>query len=136
MQVDDLPSYTIVAAATNHPELLDRASWRRFQLRLPLPLPDVRALTQYIETFLKRFSEPFGHSPAAVARRLGKISYAEAEQFCLDVQRRSVLAIGQKPLKVIIAEQLKIWDERARAHRVGRQGLRNGGTPSSHSSKS
>ena len=31
MQVDDLPSYTILAAATNHPELLDRASWRRFR---------------------------------------------------------------------------------------------------------
>lgn len=39
MQVDDLPSYTIVIGATNHPELLDRASWRRFQLRLALPMP-------------------------------------------------------------------------------------------------
>ncbi len=28
MQMDDLPSYTVIAAATNHPELLDRASWR------------------------------------------------------------------------------------------------------------
>ena len=53
MQVDDLPSYTILAAATNHPELLDRASWRRFQLRLPLPLPDSRALTRYIQSFLR-----------------------------------------------------------------------------------
>ncbi len=94
MQVDDLPSYTIIAAATNHPELLDRASWRRFQLRLPLPLPDSRALTRYIQSFSERLSEPLGQTPAAIARRLGRISYAEAEQFCLDVQRRSVLAIG------------------------------------------
>ncbi len=36
------PSYTIVAAATNHPELLDRASWRRFQIRIKLPLPKAR----------------------------------------------------------------------------------------------
>jgi AAA+ superfamily predicted ATPase len=36
MQIDDLPSYTIVVAATNHAELLDRAVWRRFQLRLGL----------------------------------------------------------------------------------------------------
>ncbi|MCA8838275.1 MAG: AAA family ATPase, partial [Proteobacteria bacterium] len=35
MQVDDLPSHTIIIAASNHPELLDRATWRRFQLRLP-----------------------------------------------------------------------------------------------------
>ena len=57
MQVDDLPSYTIIAAATNHPELLDRASWRRFQLRLPLLLPDSRALTRYIQSFSERLSE-------------------------------------------------------------------------------
>jgi len=43
MQIDELPSYTIVAAATNHPELLDRAAWRRFQLRLALPRPTVKA---------------------------------------------------------------------------------------------
>src|SRR5205823_933109 len=102
MQVDDLPSYTIIAAATNHPELLDRASWRRFQLRLPLPLPDSRDLTRYIEAFSKRLSEPLGRSPGAIARCLGRISYAEAEQFCLDVHRRSVLAIGEKPIKTII----------------------------------
>jgi SpoVK/Ycf46/Vps4 family AAA+-type ATPase len=29
MQIDDLPSYVVVVAATNHAELLDRAVWRR-----------------------------------------------------------------------------------------------------------
>ncbi|HVC10486.1 MAG TPA: ATP-binding protein [Burkholderiales bacterium] len=130
MQVDDLPSYTIIAAATNHPELLDRGSWRRFQLRLPLPLPDSRALTRYIEGFSKRLPEPIGHAPAAIARRLGKISYAEVEQFCLDIQRRSVLAIGEKPVKAIVAEQLHIWDARARVGKIGKGGMRDGGTPS------
>ncbi|MGC8733141.1 MAG: AAA family ATPase, partial [Halothiobacillaceae bacterium] len=32
MQLDQLPSYVIVVAATNHGELLDRAVWRRFQM--------------------------------------------------------------------------------------------------------
>lgn len=115
MQVDDLPSYTIVAAATNHPELLDRASWRRFQIRLPLPLPDSRALALYIQSFAARFTESWGRGPATIAARLGKISYAEAEQFCLDVQRRSVLAMGQKELKKIVGEQLAAWELRFRA---------------------
>ena len=39
MQVDALPSYTVVIAASNHSELLDRAVWRRFQFRLELPAP-------------------------------------------------------------------------------------------------
>src|SRR6266849_7627751 len=76
MQVDDLPSYSIIAGATNHPELLDRASWRRFQLRLTLPMPTTQALAMYIENFVRRFEEPLGPSPLSIAKQLGKISFA------------------------------------------------------------
>ena len=126
MQVDDLPSYTIMAAATNHPELLDRASWRRFQVRLPLPLPDQRALARYLEEFSKRLGEPLGYEPGVLARRLGRISYAEAEQFCLDVRRRSVLAIAEKSVATIVNEQLDVWDARARAGQTDKGGMRSG----------
>jgi AAA+ superfamily predicted ATPase len=115
MQVDELPSYTVVAAATNHPELLDRAAWRRFQLRLSLPLPTHKNLTSYIETFAKRFDEPLGQPASAIAKRLGRISYAEAEDFCLELRRRTILSVGEKRLKAIIGEQLDIWSEQARA---------------------
>lgn len=115
MQVDDLPSYTIIAGATNHPELLDRASWRRFQLRLTLPMPTQKALATYIGGFAERFHDKLGHTPATIARKLGIISYAEAEQFCLDVQRRHILSVHEKSLKSIISEQLAIWAARAHA---------------------
>ena len=39
LQIDALPSYVVVVTASNHPELLDRAVWRRFQIRLELPMP-------------------------------------------------------------------------------------------------
>jgi len=39
MQIDALPSHVITVVASNHPELLDCAIWRRFQLRLELLLP-------------------------------------------------------------------------------------------------
>lgn len=116
MQVDDLPSYAVIAGATNHPELLDRASWRRFQLRLTLPMPTTQALASYIENFVRRFEEPLGPSPMSIAKQLGKISFAEVEQFCLDLQRRHILSIGEKPLRQIASEQLAIWNTRAQAH--------------------
>ncbi len=115
MQVDDLPSYSIITAATNHPELLDRASWRRFQLRLTLPLPTIQGLADYIDCFARRLEEPLGYAPITVAKQLGKVSYAEVEQFCLDLQRRHILSIGAKPLKKIAAEQLALWNSRAKA---------------------
>jgi SpoVK/Ycf46/Vps4 family AAA+-type ATPase len=136
MQMDDLPSYTVIAAATNHPELLDRASWRRFQLRLTLPIPDSRALSRYIESFSARFAEPLGQSVTTIARKLGTVSYAEAEQFCLDVQRRSVLAMGEKQVKTIVAEQLAIWGERASVSGSRRGGRRNGAKATAESSQS
>lgn len=42
LQIDRLPSHVIVVSSTNHSELLDRAAWRRFQLRLELPAPSRR----------------------------------------------------------------------------------------------
>lgn len=118
MQIDELPSYTIVVAATNHPELLDRAAWRRFQVRLSLPLPTKKELAEYVEAFLLRFGEPSNTSSRDIAKGLGGISYAEAEQFCLDVRRRQVLAMGQKNLKNIIADELKLWISETRAKQL------------------
>jgi SpoVK/Ycf46/Vps4 family AAA+-type ATPase len=118
MQIDELPSYTIVAAATNHPELLDRAAWRRFQVRISLPLPTQKELAAYIEAFVARFDEYSSLSPLSIAKSLGTVSYAEAEQFCLDVRRRQVLAVGQKNLKSIVAEQVKIWTSQTRAKQL------------------
>ena len=112
MQMDDLPSYTIVVAATNHSELLDRAAWRRFQLRLSLKAPSRTELTAYFQGFADSMEEPLGREPATIAKSLGAISYAEAEEFCLDIRRRHVLAMGERPLKNTVEEQLKFWAAR------------------------
>ena len=50
---------------------------------------------------------------AEIVKCLGKVSYAEAEEFILDIRRRDVLSMHQKPLKTIINEQLKAWEARA-----------------------
>ena len=134
MQVDELPSYTIVAAATNHPELLDRAAWRRFQLRLSLPLPTPKSLTTYIETFAKRFDEPLGQPASTIAKRLGRISYAEAVDFCLELRRCKILSTGEKSLKAIIGQQLEIWSKHARAMASANDRGDDGGTSAPGSS--
>ena len=114
MQIDDLPSYTVVVTASNHSELLDRAVWRRFQLRLELPAPTQAQICHYIKRFASRAAEPLGLRAETMAKSLGKISYAEAEEFCYGVRRRHALSMGEKPLKTIVAEQLKLWKARAR----------------------
>ena len=133
MQIDELPSYTIVIAATNHPELLDRAAWRRFQLRLNLPLPTPKQLANFIGEFITRFGGDPGQSSELIAKALGTTSFAEAEDFCLDLRRRQVLAAGTKPLKTIVAEQLSQWASKARAKRSTQRGESNARTTSAAS---
>jgi len=115
MQIDDLPSYTVVVAATNHAELLDRAVWRRFQIRLELGSPTESELTTYLKRFADSCEEPLGQSPATLAKKLGAISYGEAEDFCRDVRRRAVLSLGERPLKIVVSERLKLWGDRLMA---------------------
>jgi SpoVK/Ycf46/Vps4 family AAA+-type ATPase len=57
LEVDRLPSYVILVAATNHPDLLDRAVWRRFQIRVNLPLPDRREMARWFELLASRFPQ-------------------------------------------------------------------------------
>lgn len=130
MQVDDLPSYTVVIAATNHAELLDRAAWRRFQLRLELPAPSSKELGVFLNRFLKWVGEPVGMKPQAIAERLGPISYSEAEQFGLDLLRRKILAMGERSAKVILIEQLKIWTGRVNNSNPMQNGLDRAGSTS------
>ena len=114
MQVDDLPSYTVVVAASNHSELLDRAVWRRFQIRLELPAPTQAQLARYFDAFARGLDQPLGRSSASIAKSLGDVSYAEAEEFCRDVRRRLALSAGEGSAKAVVAEQLALWKARAR----------------------
>jgi SpoVK/Ycf46/Vps4 family AAA+-type ATPase len=118
MNVDDLPSYSIVVAATNHSELLDRAVWRRFQLRLALPAPTEKQLIRYFERFFESINEKPGITAVALTKRLGSISYAEAEEFTLDIRRREILAMKESSLREIIESQLQLWDVRAQPSRL------------------
>lgn len=39
-ELEEWPNNSIVIAATNHPEFLDKAIWRRFDIKIELPIPD------------------------------------------------------------------------------------------------
>jgi AAA+ superfamily predicted ATPase len=119
MQIDDLPSYVVVIAATNHSELLDRAVWRRFQLRLQLPAPTQKQLVQFLQLLAEKAEFNLGVSAAQITKSLGRVSYAEAEEFLLNVMRQQILTSGERPSSEIVREQLKLWMARARSVKEG-----------------
>lgn len=117
LQLDDLPPYCLLIGATNHPELLDRATWRRFQLRLYLGRPSDEDMAMYCSDQLRRLSGLAEGSPGYTGKRLAQAirlgSYAEAEDFFLDVRRRAVLAQGTISLRAIVDDRVRAWSERS-----------------------
>ena len=112
LQVDALPPYVIVVTATNHPELLDRAVWRRFQLRLSLPPPTPSQVEEWFRRFEERLGEKLGVSGSALAKRLRGLSFSELEQFGQDVQRRYVLGLPDTNVRRIVDQRLDQWEGR------------------------
>lgn len=114
LQIDRLPSYVVVVAATNHQELLDRAVWRRFQLRLELPPPTPAQVTEWFKLAAGRWKLPSGLPLKSIAQRVKFESFAEIEEFTLDVTRRTILSQGQKEASFILGERVEQWQLRSR----------------------
>ncbi|HOY88991.1 MAG TPA: ATP-binding protein [Bacillota bacterium] len=112
LQVDQLPSHVVVVTATNHSELLDRAVWRRFQLRLDLPAPNKSQRMAWLQMFTNRSGLQLGYSHDYLAQHLKDMSFAELEQFAQDVQRRYVLTMPSADMRSIVSDRLKQWTNR------------------------
>ena len=109
MQIDALPSYVIVIAATNHDTLLDKAAWRRFQVRLEIPKPTRNNLEEYYRFFEKEKNFKFGLQPSTLAKKTLGISYAEAEEFALSVYRQYILSLPNDNVKEITERAIRSW---------------------------
>lgn len=112
MQVDALPSHVVVIGATNHPELLDRAVWRRFQVRIELPQPTRARLAEWFVKFERRINQSLGYSPDALAKKLAGVNFAESEEFGLSVFRKFILGQPESDIKKLVDETLKTWKSR------------------------
>ncbi len=112
LQIDALPSHVVVVTATNHAELLDRAVWRRFQLRLGLPAPTMEQKVAWFSNFQGRLGTSLGPTPKALASRLKSASFSDLEEFCQDIHRRYVLSLPDGDLRAIVNDRLNQWRRR------------------------
>jgi AAA+ superfamily predicted ATPase len=120
LQVDALPSFVVVITATNHPELLDRAVWRRFQLRLELPPPTRAQREEWFRRLQEQLATPLGMAPRSLADRLVGTSFSELEDFSVDVLRRIALAQPTADVASIVTERVAQWRTRFRPSNIVR----------------
>lgn len=109
MYIDSLPSYVVAIAATNHDALLDKAAWRRFQVKVEIPKPTRNNLEAFYESFQIQREFDFGILPSTLAKKTLGLSYAEAEELALEIFRQYVLNIPQNKPKEITTQVLNLW---------------------------
>jgi MoxR-like ATPase len=96
MQMDRLPTHSLIVCATNHPELLDRAVWRRFEIKLEIDRPGPKELVAWFKRFeASLHSGPIGISAEEFAFHMEGENMSEVEEFTLDVRRKLVLSRGK-----------------------------------------
>ncbi len=86
--VDQWPSSGVLVAATNHPDLLDPAIWRRFDRVIEFPLPPVEAIEQAVRLFLGPEHTEFARP---LARLLKGSSFSAIERDIMTARRRAVV---------------------------------------------
>ncbi len=118
MQIDQLPSYVLTIAATNHAELLDRAVWRRFQLRIAFPAPQIGEVASFLNAIIEQWPERPSKPSFEIATALNVGSYAEARDFCQNVRRRQILGLGEVSTDAALASELELWISRVKPENI------------------
>ncbi len=97
LELDRWPSTSLLIAATNHPELLDRALWRRFDVVIDIPLPDEEMRRRIIDDCLVRHGRAVDPMAVSMVARLTRnASGSDLAQSVRAAVRESVL--GDVPL--------------------------------------
>ncbi|MDQ3632734.1 MAG: ATP-binding protein [Actinomycetota bacterium] len=104
--VDELPSHVVLFAASNHPELLDRAAHRRFEIHLALPIPTHAQRAAFFESFLATLHGSPGYTPRRLADATENASFSLLEDLTLDIRRRHVLH-PERDLRHLIEQRVR-----------------------------
>jgi len=88
--LDSLDDRAVVIAATNHPQLLDTAIWRRFPYKIELGPPDEAVRVDLWRYFLFE-DDPASPYPPLLARASGGLSGADIQTIALAARRQGVL---------------------------------------------
>lgn len=114
-EVDEWPATGLLLAATNHPELIDPALWRRFDLVVQFQVPEPAAVKEAIKRFLGPDFALFGRWIEILAFAFRGHSFSDIERH---IQRfRRAVALGTTSDADLIKDFIK-----ARVLSMDRQG--------------
>ncbi|MGN7705145.1 AAA family ATPase [Chryseobacterium sp. 22543] len=84
--IDYYPENALLICATNHPEIIDTALLRRFQLKINYEMPSQEFLDQFYDSLLSKFPENMRN----IERKYG-ISFAETKDYAFTVVKGALI---------------------------------------------
>ena len=84
--IDYYPENALLLCATNHPEIIDTAILRRFQLKINYEMPSSEFLDEFYDNLLSKFPEEMRNIP-----RKYNISFAEAKDYAFTVVKGNLI---------------------------------------------
>lgn len=121
--LDALDDRAVVVAATNHPQLLDPAIWRRFPYKLDLGTPDTAVREDLWRHFLTNDDET-SPIPSLLARISEGLSGADIRNLALASRRHAVLA--EQPVDTGSVTWAALQKDKGRLTLPERNGLSSG----------
>lgn len=84
--IDYFPKNALLICASNHPQIIDIALMRRFQLKISFELPSNEVLNEYYDAILSHFPENL----RSINRKFG-ISFAEAKDYAYTIIKGNII---------------------------------------------
>lgn len=104
-EVEQWPSTGLLLAATNHPELIDPALWRRFDLVVNLPMPESNAVWKAVRRFLGEDARRFDAWEDILVKAFTGVSFSDIER---EINRfRRALVLTTSSPKDLVAELVR-----------------------------
>lgn len=84
--IDYFPKNALLICASNHPQIIDIALMRRFQLKISFELPSDEVLNEYYDAILSHFPENL----RSINRKFG-ISFAESKEYAYTIIKGNII---------------------------------------------
>lgn len=118
-ELEDCPVSCVIIGATNHPELLDKAIWRRFDRNLEIPEPDIQEREQlFVRGLDKRIGEISEGCKKIIIEGTATMSAADVCKMCEHIKRRTILYPDKSVEACVMMEFCNYADIRTREQKI------------------
>ena len=123
-EIENYPTTGVIIAATNHPELLDKAIWRRFDRSIIIPMPDSVERKKLLCRHLDNYEKVIGENTIDyIVSHSQAVNAADICKLCEHIKRQIILNPSKNPRIIALSElhRIKDYDNKAQKELLCRE---------------